>query len=135
MGKVYRATGPDGGTVALKLVKEDYARDETFRRRFSREARIAQTVKHPKVVPVLATGEHEGLPYMAQRYVEGLSLEEKLRRDGPLDAPTAVRICSDVAAGLEALCAAGMVHRDVKPGNILLDASGQSYITDFGLAK
>ncbi len=135
MGKVYTATGPDGGRVALKLVKDDYARDETFRRRFYREARIAQTVKHPNVVPVLDTGEVDGLPYMAQRYIEGMSLDEKLKRDGTLDAQTAVQVCTDVAAGLEALWAAGMVHRDVKPANILLDASGRGYITDFGLAK
>jgi serine/threonine protein kinase len=140
MGKVYTATGPDGGRVALKLVKDDYARDETFRRRFYREARIAQTVQHPNVVPVLDLGEHEGLPYMAQRYIEGpdgagMSLDDKLKRDGPLDVATAVQVCTDVAAGLEALWAAGMVHRDVKPANILLDEDGRCYITDFGLAK
>jgi serine/threonine-protein kinase len=135
MGKVYTATGPDGGRVALKLVKDDYARDETFRRRFYREARIAQTVQHPNVVPVLDTGEHEGLPYMAQRFIEGMSLDDKLKRDGPLDVPTAVGVCTDVAAGLEALWGAGMVHRDVKPANILLDENGRAYITDFGLAK
>jgi len=135
MGKVYIATDPDGGRVALKLVKDDYARDETFRRRFYREARIAQTVQHPNVVPVLDTGEHEGLPFMAQRFIEGLSLDDKLKRDGPLDVQTAVRVCTDVAAGLEALWGAGMVHRDVKPANILLDEGGRAYITDFGLAK
>src|SRR6202011_1941298 len=62
-------------------------------------------------------------------------LDQKLKRDGPLDTAIAVRICADAAAGLEALWAAGMVHRDVKPANILLDESGQAYITDFGLAK
>jgi serine/threonine-protein kinase len=121
--------------VALKLVKGDFARDQTYRRRFHREARIAQTVKHPNVVPVVATGEHQGLPYMAQRFIDGLSLDEKLKRDGPLDVASAVRICTDVAAGLEALWAAGMVHRDVKPANILLEEHGKAYITDFGLAK
>jgi len=135
MGKVYTATGPDGGRVALKLVKEDYAGDETFRRRFYREARIAQTVRHPNVVPVMATGEHDGLPYMAQRFIDGMSLDEKLTRDGRLDTHTAVCVCTDVAAGLEALWGAGMVHRDVKPANILLDETGRAYITDFGLAK
>ena len=135
MGKVYTATGPDGGRVALKLVKDDYARDETFRRRFYREARIAQTVQHPNVVPVVDTGEHEGLPYMAQRFIEGESLDDKLKRESHLDVQTAVKICTDVAAGLEALWGAGMVHRDVKPANILLDATGRAYITDFGLAK
>jgi serine/threonine-protein kinase len=135
MGKVYTATGPDGTRVALKLVKGDFARDETFRRRFSREARIAQTVKHPHVVPVVATGEHEGHPYMAQRFIEGRSLDQRLKEDGPLDVPTTIQISSDVASGLEALWAAGMVHRDVKPANILLDGNGTAYITDFGLAK
>src|SRR6201997_482739 len=101
MGKVYIATDPGGGRVALKLVKDDYARDETFRRRFYREARIAQTVQHPNVVPVLDTGEHEGLPFMAQRYIEGpggvgMSLDDKLKRDGQLDVQTAVRIATDV---------------------------------------
>ena len=109
--------------------------DETFRRRFDREARIAQTVQHPNVVPVLTTGEHDGLPYMAQRFIEGMSLDDKLKRDGPLDVQTAVRVCTDVAAGLEVLLGAGMVHRDVKPANILLDESGRAFITDFGLAK
>ncbi len=135
MGKVYEAIGLDGTRVALKLVKADYARDETFRRRFHREARIAQTVKHPNVVAVVATGESQGVPYMAQQFIDGPSLDEKLKRDGPLSMAGAVRICASVAAGLEALWAAGMVHRDVKPANILLDEHGEAYITDFGLAK
>jgi serine/threonine protein kinase len=135
MGMVYGATAPDGTRVALKLVKEDYARDETFRRRFKREARIAQTVEHPHVVPVLDTGEHDGLPYLTARFIEGGSLEEKLRRDLRLDVRTTVQVCTEVAEGLEALWAAGMVHRDVKPGNILLDNRGVALITDFGLAK
>ena len=135
MGQVYEATARDGTRVALKLVKSDLARDETLRRRFQREARIAQTVRHPNVVPVIATGEHEGRPYMAQRFIDGIALDERLERDGPLDRASAVRIGADVAAGLEALWAAGMVHRDVKPANILLDERGQAYITDFGLSK
>ena len=135
MGKVYTATGRDGSRVALKLVKDDFARDETFRRRFYREARIAQTVQHPNVVPVVATGEHDDMPYMAQRFIEGMSLDEKLKLERQLDVHTTVAICTDVAAGLEALWEAGMVHRDVKPANILLDESGRAYITDFGLAK
>src|SRR5471030_1569658 len=109
MGRVYEASAADGTRVALKLVKADYARDETFRRRFNREARIAQTVKHPNVVPVLATGEAAGIPYMVQKFIDGLSLEEKLARDGKLEVAEAVRICTDVAAGLDALWAAGMV--------------------------
>ena len=135
MGIVYRATGPDNRPVAIKLIKEDYARDETFLRRFSREARIAQTVSNPHVVRVLDTGEHDGLPYLASVFIEGGSLEHRLEQTGPLDVPTSVGICAQVADGLQALWAAGMVHRDVKPGNILLDSEGTAYITDFGLAK
>ncbi len=135
MGKVYKAIGPDGTRVALKLIKADYARDERFRRRFSREAKIAQTVKHPNVVPVLDTGEAGGLPFMAQRFIDGEPLDAVLKRLKVLDIQTTVRVCGDVAAGLEALWAAGIVHRDVKPANILLDEQGTAHITDFGLAK
>ncbi len=135
MGKVYKAMDLDGTRVALKLIKEDFARDERFRRRFSREAKIAQTVKHPNVVPVLDTGDANGLPYMAQRFIEGESLDARLKQDNVLDLPTATSIATDVAGGLEALWAAGIVHRDVKPGNILLDGQGTAHITDFGLAK
>jgi serine/threonine protein kinase len=135
MGKVYKATADDGVPVALKLVKEDLARDETFRRRFKREARIAQTVSNPHVVSVRDTGEHDGLPYLAAQFIEGIPLDQKLKREGRLDLATTVRICAQVADGLQALWEAGMVHRDVKPGNILLDLTGKAYITDFGLAK
>ena len=134
MGKVYCARTIDGQRVALKVIKARYAHDSIFRRRFAREASIAQRVHHPNVVPVLATGEEAGVPYMAQRYVDGVALAEKLGRDGPLSVGQAVRICADVASGLEALWTVNMVHRDVKPANILIDAK-RAYITDFGLAK
>ncbi|MFL5828727.1 MAG: serine/threonine-protein kinase [Solirubrobacteraceae bacterium] len=135
MGKVYRATGSDGTPVALKIVKDDLARDETFRRRFRREARIAQTVHNPHVVPVHDTGEFDELPYLAAQFIEGTVLEQKLAREGKLSLPVAARICAQVAEGLDALWQAGMVHRDVKPANILLDQAQTAYITDFGLAK
>ena len=135
VGIVYSAVAADGTRVALKLVKPEKAVDETFKRRFQREARIGQTVRHPRVVPVLDTGEHNGLPYMAQQFIEGGSLAERLDRDGRLDVETILQIGSQVADGLQALWAAGMVHRDVKPANILLDQDGDAYITDFGFAK
>jgi serine/threonine protein kinase len=134
MGKVYRAT-VGGDDVALKVVKEDLARDETFRRRFRREARIAQSVRNPHVVPVMDTGEQDGLPYLAAQFIDGVALDRKLELEGRLDLAATVRICSQVANGLNALWEAGMVHRDVKPANILLDRTGKAYITDFGLAK
>ena len=135
MGRVYRARAPDGTEVALKLVKTDLAADQVFRKRFDREARIAQQVSHPHVVPVLATGEHEGVPFLAQRFVEGDSLADKIEKDGTLGAAETVKMCEEVASGLDALHENGLFHRDVKPANILLDQAGTAYITDFGLAK
>ncbi len=134
MGRVYKAKGPDGQLVALKIVKADLASDSVFRRRFEREARIATQVTHRHVVPVLDTGEHEGIPYLTQRFVGSGSLADRLER-GPLDVATALRICAETADGLDALCEHGLVHRDVKPGNVLLDEQDTAYITDFGLAK
>ena len=135
MGHVYRAIGPDGQTVALKLVKADLARDDTFRRRFDREARIAQQVRHPHVVHVLDQAEHEGIPYLAQRYIPGGNLADLIEEQGQLDLATAIRLCREVASGLEALHEQGLFHRDIKPANILVDEQGTAYITDFGLAK
>jgi serine/threonine protein kinase len=135
MGQVYRAIGPDGGPVALKLVKPDLARDQTFRKRFAREARIAQQVSHPNVVPVLDTGEENGIPYLAQRFVGNGNLADRIEQDGQLQVDVITQVCDEVAAGLDALHANGLVHRDVKPANILLDESGTAFITDFGLAK
>jgi serine/threonine-protein kinase len=135
MGRVYEAVTPSGEHVALKVVKRDLARDTVFRRRFDREASIAQRVTHRHVVPVLDKGEHDGIPYLAQQFIRGGSLADKLQNDGTLSIEDAVRITLWVAAGLDAVHAAGLVHRDVKPGNILLDEQGVAYITDFGLAK
>ena len=135
MGRVYRARSADGEEVALKLVKPQLANDSVFRKRFEREASIAQRISHPHVVPVLDKGEHQGVPYLAQRLMSGGSLDEKLEREGQLDVQVAIRICREVAAGLDALHAAQLFHRDVKPANILLDEAGTAYITDFGLAK
>lgn len=135
MGTVYRATARDGTAVALKVIKADLAHDETFRRRFMREARIAQRVRNPHVVPVRDAGEHDGRPYLAAALIDGITLAEKLEREGRLDLVTTVSVCAHVAAGLDALWNAGMVHRDVKPANILLDRAGTAYITDFGLAR
>ncbi len=135
MGKVYKAIAPDGDEVALKIVKPDYAGNETFMRRFEREVMIAQTVQNPHVVPVLDSGEYDGTPYLAERFIDGGSLADKIKADRWLDVPTTVKICAQVADGLDALADAGMIHRDVKPGNILLDDAGTAYLTDFGLAK
>jgi serine/threonine protein kinase len=135
MGRVYRALSPSGEEVALKVVKAELAKDEVFRRRFERESGAAARVNHTNVVPVIATGEHNGIPYMAQQFITGGSLEDKIKRETRLDLREAVDLCTQVADGLDALHAEGLIHRDVKPGNILLDGSGKAYITDFGLMK
>jgi serine/threonine-protein kinase len=135
MGRVYLAVGSDGEQVALKLVHSDLAQDSVFRVRFDREARIAQRISNPHVVPVLDTGEHEGVPYLSQRFIAGGSLAQRLVREGRLSIPATLAICAEVADGLDALFAGGMVHRDVKPANVLLDREGAAHITDFGLAK
>jgi serine/threonine-protein kinase len=134
MGFVYKAAAPSGETVALKLVKREIAKDEVFRRRFEREAQTAARVGHPNVVQVIDTGEHEGVPYMAQVFITGGSLEDRLQRDGKLDLDFVLDVCTQVADGLDAMHAEGLIHRDIKPGNILLDET-RAYIADFGLMK
>ncbi len=134
VGDVYRATDPDGVEVALKMVKAEFADDATFLRRFEREARIAQQIRHDHVVPVLSTGEVHGVPYMAQKLVAGGTLAQRIEREGRLDVISTVVICQQVAKGLDALHEAGIIHRDVKPENILLEGD-TAYIADFGLVK
>lgn len=135
MGRVYRAIGADGRPVALKVVKAEVAKDNVYRRRFDREARVATSVAHRHVVPVLDAGEHNGIPYIVQQFIPAGTLGEKIEREGPVDIATAVKLCLEIAAGLEALHEVGLIHRDLKPANILLDNDGCVYITDFGLAK
>jgi serine/threonine protein kinase len=135
MGRVYRALGRDGEFVALKLIREDLGNDEVFRRRFDREARVSQRITNPHVVPILGSGEHNGMPYLLQRFIRGGSLEQMLDREVRLELAVALRMCTEVADGLDALFAGGLVHRDVKPANVLLELDGSALITDFGLAK
>ena len=135
MGRVYRAVDAGGGEAAVKIVKAELARDDIFRRRFDREAKVAQRVDHPHVVPVIETGEQEGIPYLVQVFISGGSLEDRIKREGTLPLSETVRICTAVASGLDALHTEGLIHRDVKPANILLDEEGVPYIADFGLAK
>ncbi|HEY2373024.1 MAG TPA: serine/threonine-protein kinase [Gaiellaceae bacterium] len=134
MGTVFRAEGPDGRTVALKLLAPLLARDERFRRRFLRESRIAAGLQHPYVVPVVASGEADGALYLVMDYVDGPDLREILRREGRLEPERAVQLLGKVADALDAAHAAGLIHRDVKPGNILIDGD-RAVVCDFGLAR
>jgi DNA-binding beta-propeller fold protein YncE len=135
MGVVYRATQLAlERPVALKVIARHLADDESFRRRFLSESQLAARLDHPGVVPVYDAREEDGELVVAMRLVEGGDLKKRLRQDGPLPAAEAVELLGQVAGALDAAHAAGIVHRDVKPQNILLEGD-RSYLTDFGLAK
>ena len=109
--------------------------DDAARRRFVRESRLAASIEHANVIPIHAAGEHDGRAYIVMRYVEGSDLRELIRREGGLAPERAARIVAQVAAALDAAHRAGLVHRDVKPANVLLDAEEHAYLTDFGLTR
>jgi len=134
MGHVYRATHTDGREVALKLIRSSLVSDDQLRRRFEREARAAAKVEHPNVVRVLFAEAEGAQPYIVQEFVRGGSLAERIEGEG-LGIEASVRICRETASALDALHAAGLVHRDVKPPNILLDETDRVRLGDFGLAK
>src|SRR5215470_12878091 len=139
MGILYLALEPGlDRRVALKLIAPEAAADEVFTRRFAEESRIAAAIEHPNVVPIYAAGEHEGIPYIAMRFVSGSDLGRRISRDGKLDPELAVSLIAQIGNGLDAIHAAGLVHRDVKPANVLLsgsDGTEHAYITDFGVAR
>ncbi|MFB8774333.1 serine/threonine-protein kinase [Streptomyces broussonetiae] len=142
MALVYRALDLRlDRTVALKLLAPELARNVTFRLRFTRESRVAAALDHPHIVPVFEAGETDGVLYIAMRYVPGSDLRHLLDREGPLPPGTALRIATQVASALDAAHEHGLVHRDVKPGNVLVARGTDSdhpehvYLTDFGLTK
>jgi serine/threonine-protein kinase len=141
MGVVYRAEQVRyGRKVALKVLAPELAADEGFRNRFEQEWRTAARLEHPHIVPIYEAGEADGVLYIAMRYVEGIDLTALLASAGRLDPRRALGIVGQVGVALDAAHAQGLVHRDVKPANILL-ASGSGlegdhvYLTDFGVAK
>jgi DNA-binding NarL/FixJ family response regulator len=137
MGVVYRATDLTlDRPVALKLIASSHARDPVYRARFERECRLAAAIDHPHVVAVLQAGEQDGRLYLTMRYVEGTDLHTLLRTEGRLDQVRAVALVRQVASGLDEAHARGLVHRDVKPGNVLIGRRGgaeHAFLTDFGV--
>lgn len=134
MGTVFRARGVDGAPVALKVASPDLAGDETFRRRFEREARIAASLAHPHIVDVVEVGEADGRPFLASRLVEGCTLAERIA-ESRLSGTEVVRVVAEVASALDVLHQRGLVHRDVKPANVILEGDGRALLADFGLAR
>ena len=136
MGTVYLAeqTSPRRNVV-VKLLRPDLSRDEAFRQRFVHESEAAASTEHPNIVPIYSAGEADGVLYIAMRYVEGDDLRHLISNRGPLPPDRAIEIVSQIASALDAAHARGLVHRDVKPGNILLDEGGNAYLSDFGLIK
>jgi YVTN family beta-propeller protein len=135
MGVVYKATDLSlDRPVALKLIAPELAADERFRARFLKEPRLAASLDHPNVVPIYEAGEHDGQLYLAMRYVPGSDLRSVLRRHGKLAPERAVPVLGQVAAALDEAHRRGLVHRDVKPANVLLDERDHAYLGDFGIS-
>jgi serine/threonine-protein kinase len=138
MGSVYRARqlNVGGRVVALKLIDPVFADDESFRSRFRSEMKVASSLEHPNVVPVYEAKEADGQPYIAMALIPGEDLGSLIRREGRLDPDLSVRIVAQIASALDAAHDQGVIHRDVKPANILIDRRvDHAYLSDFGIAK
>ena len=143
MSVVYRADNARlGNKIALKVLAPDLSEDDAFRERFVRESRVAASINHPNIIPIYDAGDSDGLLYIAMRYVEGADLKVLLRREDPLHVPRACALISQVGGALHTAHQAGLIHRDIKPGNILIERIDDGiqilehvYLADFGLTK
>lgn len=136
MGVVYRAVHDRSNeTVALKVLKPQLSGDQIYRQRFIHEARAAGEVRHPNLIGIVEAGEADGFAFLAVQYVAGVTLADRIREEGPLNASDLLRMVTEVGGALDALHAAGVIHRDVKPSNIIIGSEGSAMLTDFGLAK
>ncbi len=136
MGDVYRGIDIDlKRKVAIKILSERHRDNRELRARFVREARAVAAISHPNVVQVFTTGTFDGRPYIAMEFLDGIDLGTSVAKDGPWDSAAAIRAIRDAARGLDAAARAGLIHRDVKPTNLVLLQDGTVKVTDFGLAK
>jgi len=136
MSTVYRAFDPTlERWVAIKMMHRDISSDPDQLERFRREARTVARLNHPHVVTVIDAGEDDGAPYIVFEYVEGETLKERIRRLGSLPVPEAVAYAIEIGRALSSAHAHRLVHRDVKPQNVLIDADGRAKVTDFGIAR
>ena len=133
-GVVYRARAADGRTVAVKVLSASLEGDDAAQARRAREVRIARAARHEHLVSILDAGEADGRSYLVLELLSGGSLADRLR-PGPLPLDEMLRLVAEIGAGLDALHWQGIVHRDVKPSNIMLREDGSAALTDFGLAK
>ncbi|BCX05896.1 MAG: hypothetical protein KatS3mg053_3834 [Candidatus Roseilinea sp.] len=133
MAAVYRATAPDGRLVALKLLPPHLAADATMRARFEQESNLG--LNHPNIVQVNRSGVVDGTPYIEMAYVAGESLDRLVARAGPLSPEATARILLDASRALDYAHARGVVHRDVKPSNVIVRTDGSALLADFGVAK
>lgn len=135
MATVYKSYQPSmEREVALKILPRQYASEPDFVHRFQREAHIIANLQHPHILPVYDYGESDGYPYLVMRYVEGQTLNDRLKGQ-PIPLPEASRMISQIASALDYAHAHEVVHRDVKPSNVLIDDQGNCLLSDFGLAK
>ena len=136
MGVVWKARDTESGEIiALKLLHSIYVDDADYVARFEREVEVSQRIVSPNVVRVLGYGKRDGVPYVAMEYVDGKSLREVVHERGPLPWEEAKPILRQIAEGLGAAHAAGVIHRDVKPSNIMIDSAGVVKLADFGIAR
>jgi serine/threonine protein kinase len=136
MGVVYRATDSSlDRSVALKLIAPTLADDDDFRRRFIAESKVAASLDHPNVIPIYQAGDWDGSLFLVMRFVAGDDLRTLIRGEGRLSPPRAAQITAQIGAALDAAHGGGLVHRDVKPANVLVTADDHVYLTDFGLTK
>jgi serine/threonine protein kinase len=135
MGEVYEAYDTDKGrTVALKILADQFSNDAAFRTRFQRESRAAAVLQEPHVIPIHDWGEIDGSLYIDMRLVHGQTLLDLIEK-GPLEPSRAVSIISQVGAALDAAHAEGLIHRDIKPQNIIITPADFAYLVDFGIAE